>query len=233
MAADTPSTQAAQRATKVIPIVIGTSTDPVANGLVSSLAHPGGNITGLSNMSTDTSPKRLELLVAMAPKISRVAVLLNSSNPATRAQQKSVEEANKRVGLKLLALEVETPQQIEQAFATMVKQRVEGVIITNDALFSQHRGRIAALALKNRLPTIGARFEYAEAGGLMSYGPDANESYRRAATYVDKILKGAKPGDLPIEQPTTIELFINGKTAKALGLKIPQSLLVMVTKVIE
>ncbi len=234
LAMDTPSTRAAQRATSVTPIVIGTSTDPVASRLVSSLAHPGGNTTGLSNMSSDLSPKRLEMLLAAVPKLSRVAVLLNPSNPATRAELKSIEVANKAVGLKLLAIEVETPEQIERAFAAMVKQRVEGVLVTNDALLISQQGKqIAGLALKNRIATLGVNSVTTEAGMLMSYGPNGAERYHRAATYVDKILKGAKPGDLPVEQPTKFELVVNMKTAKALGIKIPQSILVRADKVIE
>jgi putative ABC transport system substrate-binding protein len=233
MAADTVATRAAQRATKVIPIVIGTSTDPVASGLVASLARPGGNTTGLSNMASDTGPKRLQLLVALVPKMSRVAILLNPSNPASRAELENIEEANKHFGLKLLVLEVKTPGQIGQAFATMVKQRAEGVVITSESLFSQQRVQIAELALKYRLPSIAFRAEFAEAGVLMNYGPNANASYRHAAIYVDKILKGAKPGDLPIEQATKFDLVINRKTAKALGITIPQSLLMNADRVIE
>ena len=233
IAGDTPSTRAAQRATSVIPIVIATSTDPVGSGLVASLARPGGNTTGLSNMASDISPKRLEMLAILVLKLSRVAVLLNSSNPATRAELKSLEEANKRAGLKLLALEAETPEQIERAFAAMVKQRVEGVVITNDALFNQQRNQIAGLALKNRIPSVSGIRAGAEAGLLISYGQNVNENYRRAATYVDKIIKGAKPADLPVEQPTTIELVINLKTANTLGIKFPQSILVRADKVIE
>ena len=233
MAADTSATRAAQRATKVIPIVIGTSTDPVASGLVASLARPGGNTTGLSNMASDTGPKRLELLVALVPKMSRVAILLNPSNPSTRAELKNLEEANKHFGLKLLVLEVKTPEQIGQAFAAMVKQRTEGVVITSESLFSQQRVQIAELAAKYRLPSIAFRAEYAQAGVLMSYGPNVNESYRRAATYVDKILKGTKPGDLAVEQATRFDLVINVKTAKALGITIPQSLLARADEVIR
>ena len=233
MAADTSATRAAQRATKVIPIVIGTSTDPVASGLVASLARPGGNTTGLSNMASDTGPKRLQLLVTLVPKMSRVAILLNPSNPASRAELKNIEEANKHLGLKLLVLEVKTPEEIGQAFATMVKQRAEGLVITSESLFSQQRVQIAELAVKYRLPSIAFRVEFSEAGVLMNYGPSATASYRHAATYVDKILKGAKPGDLPIEQAIKFDLVINRKTAKALGLTIPQSLLMNADRVIE
>lgn len=233
-AMDTPSTRAAQRATKIIPIVIGTSTDPVGAGLVASLARPGGNTTGLSNMSSDISPKKLELLITLLPKISRVGVLLNPSNPATRAELKSLEQANKSVGLKLMALEAETPEQIERAFAAMAKQRVEGVLITNDAfLISQQGSQIAGLALKNRIPALGVNRASVDAGFLMSYGPNSTTIYRRAASYVDKILKGAKPGELPVEQPTIFELIVNMKTAKALGIKVPQTILVRADKVIE
>jgi putative ABC transport system substrate-binding protein len=233
LAMDTPSTRAAQRATSVIPIVIGTSTDPVGSGLVASLARPGGNTTGLSNMASDISPKRLEMLVTLVPKISRVAVLLNSSNPATRAELESLSEANKRAGLKLIALSAETPEQIEHAFAAMAKQRTEGLIIPNDGFFNQQREQIARLALKNRIPSVGGVRAGAEAGMLMSYGQNVNENFHRAATYVDKILKGARPADLPVEQPTTIELVINMQTAKYLGIKIPNSILMRADKVFE
>jgi len=233
MAMDTLSTRAAQRASTVIPIVIGTATDPVGNGLVASLARPGGNTTGLSNMASDIVPKRLELLVAILPKITRVAVLVNSANPASRPELKAIEEASKRVGLKLITLEVNRPAQIEQAFSAMTQQRVEGLIVSLDPMLSQQRNLIASLALKNRILAIGGTLLYAEAGMLISYGQNVSESYRRAATYVDKILKGAKAGDLPVEQPTTIELVVNNKTAKALGIKFPQSILVQATTVIE
>ncbi len=230
---DTPSARTAQRATRVIPIVMGSTTDPVGTGLVASLAHPGGNITGLSNMSSDISPKRLEMLIALVPRLSRVAVLLNPTNPATRLELKSLEEANKSTGLKLLALQAETPEQIERAFTAMVKQRAQGVVMTNDALFTQERYQIAELALKRRIPSLCGVSRYADAGILLSYGQNIEENFRRAAVYVDKIIKGAKPADLPIEQPTKIELVVNMKTAKALGITIPQSILVRADKVIE
>ena len=234
LAMDTPSTRAAQRATSVIPIVIGTSTDPVGSGLVASLAHPGGNTTGLSNMAGDTSSKYLELLVTLLPKLSSAAVLLNPANPATRVELKNLEEANKHAGLRLLALEAETPEQIERAFAAMARQRVGGVLITNDAFFSQMKNQIAGLALKNRILCLGAGGGMlAEAGFLMTYGLKGYENYRRAATFVDKIVKGAKPGDLPVEQPTTLELVVNMKTAKALGIRIPDSIRVRADRVIE
>ena len=230
---DTPSARAAQRATRVIPVVMGTATDPVGSGLVASLAHPGGNITGFSNMSSEISPMRLEMLIAVVPKLSRVAVLLNPSNPATRLELKSLEEANKSTGLKLLVLEAETPEQIERAFAAMVKQRAQGVVMTNDVLFGQQRHQIAELALKHRIPAVGFTQASADAGLLMSYGQNIGENFWRAAAYVDRIIRGAKPADLPVEQPTKIELVINMKTAKALGIKIQQSILVRADRVIE
>jgi putative ABC transport system substrate-binding protein len=233
VAGDTPSVRALQRATTIIPIIIGTAVDPVGSGLIASLARPGGNTTGLSNMSNDISPKRLEMLMTLIPKISRVAVLLDLANSATRAELASLEEVNKRVRLNLLPLDAKTPEEIERAFTTMVRQRVGGAIVANHAFFTQQRDQIAALALKNRIPTIGAIPETVEAGLLISYGADPNENFFRAATYVDKIMKGAKPGDLPVEQPTILELAVNMKTAKALGIKIPNSILVLATKVIE
>jgi len=233
LTSDTPSARAAQRATRVIPIVMGTATDPVGAGLVASLAHPGGNVTGLSNMSNDISPKRLDLLIALVPRLSRVAVLVNPANPATRLELKSLEEANKRTGLKLLALEAKTPDQIERAFGVMVKQRAQGVVMPIDSFFSQQRHQTAELALKHRIPCVGGSQASADAGCLLVYGPNIEENYRRAASYVDKIIKGAKPADLPIEQPTKIELVVNMKTARALGITIPQSILVRADRVIE
>jgi putative ABC transport system substrate-binding protein len=230
---DTPSTLAAQRATRVIPIVIGSATDPVGSGLVASLAHPGGNTTGFSNMTSDISPKRLEMLIALIPGLSRVAVLLDPKNPATRLELKSLEEANQRVGLRLLALRVETPEQIERAFAAMVKQRAQGVIVTSNSFFTQQRYQIAGLALKHRIPSLCGNSRFADAGLLVSYGEDSTENYRRAATYVDKIVKGTKPADLPVEQPMTIELVINMKTARAIGIKVPKSILLHANRVIE
>jgi putative ABC transport system substrate-binding protein len=200
---------------------------------VASLAHPGGNTTGLSNFSTDISPNRLEMLIALVPKLSRVAMLLDPTNAATRAELKSLEEANMGAGLKLLVQAAQTPEQIERAFAAMVEQRAEGVVITNNSFFTQQRKQIAELALKHRIPWLFGLAEGADAGSLMSYGPNPNENFWRAATYVDKIFKRAKPGDLPIEQPTTIELVINMKTAKALGIKIPDSILVRADKLID
>jgi putative ABC transport system substrate-binding protein len=173
------------------------------------------------------------MLLEMVPKLSRVAVLLNPTNAGHPAVLKSVEAAAQTVGVKILPVNARTPQEIEKAFSIMAKENTRAVIVTADAFFNQQVHQIAEIAAKNRLPTISAIREYVEAGGLMSYGRNLADGYRRAATYVDKTLKGAKPGDLPVEQPMTFELFIDRKTAKALGLKIPQSLLIMADKVIE
>jgi putative ABC transport system substrate-binding protein len=223
----------AQRATATIPIVMATAPDPVANGFVKSLAHPGGNITGLSNVGVDISPKLLELLQSMAPKLSRVAVLLNPANPSHAMVLTSVQSAAQRTGARILKIEARTGPEIATAFSTMARGKADAVLIARDGLFIQQVRQIAELAAKNRMPSISGYREYAQAGGLMSYGQNPADSFRRAATYVDKILKGAKPADLPVEQPTIFELFINGRTAKALGLKIPQSLLISADKVIE
>jgi putative ABC transport system substrate-binding protein len=169
----------------------------------------------------------------MAPKLSRVAVLMNPVNSSHAAVLKSVESAAQRTGVKVLPVEARSAVEIEQAFSTMAQVKAGGVLVPRDGFFIQQVGQIATLAAKHKLPSISGYRQYTEAGGLMSYGQSTAESFRRAATYVDKILKGAKPGDLPIEQPTTFELFINGRTAKALGLTIPQSLRISADKVIE
>jgi putative tryptophan/tyrosine transport system substrate-binding protein len=219
-----PGAIAAQKATTTIPIVFVVSTDPVGAGLVKSLAQPGGNITGLSNLAGDLSPKHLEMLLALVPKLSRVAVLLNPGNSAHATILKNVQAASQKAGIKILPVHAQTPQEIESAFSMMVRENAGAVIVALDPLFIQQGAQIAEQAAKHRLPSIFANREYAEAGGLMSYGQNQVDIYRRAAGYVDKILKGAKPGDLPVEQPTRLELLINSKAAKALGLTIPQSL---------
>lgn len=224
---------AAQKATTTIPIVMGNANDPVGMGFVDSLARPGRNITGLSTMSVDLSPKYLELLLGMAPKSSRVAVLADPANPVQFVVLKNIQAAAQKVGVTILAVEARSLKEIESAFLVMIKGKAQAFIFASTPLFGQHRHRIAELAIKNRLPLISSFREYVEAGGLMSYGPNPSDNWRRAATYVDKILKGAKPADLPVEQPMTFELFINGKTAKALGLTIPPSILVRADRVIE
>jgi putative ABC transport system substrate-binding protein len=229
----TQATNAAQQATTTIPIIMGNSGDPVGSGFVKSLAHPGGNITGLSNIAVDLSPKLLEMLHSMVPKLSRVAVLMNPDNSVHTTALKNVQAAAQRTGVTILSLNARTPQEIENAFSVMAQKKAGAVIVVRDPIFNQQVRQIAELAAKNRLPTISMIREYVEAGGLMSYGTNLGDYYRRAAIYVDKILKGARPADLPVEQPTTFELFINRKTAKALGLTIPQELLLRADKVIE
>ncbi len=233
IAGGTPATRAAQKATTTIPIVMVSVGDPVGTGLVKSLARPGGNITGLSNLSVDIGPKRLEMLLTMVPKLSRVAFLVNPSNTANMKTLESVQAAGKKRGVTILGVEARTPQEIDNAFSLMRQQNAGALIVGLEGLFNQQKSQIAELTAKHRLPSITGDRIYAEAGCLMSYGTNLADIFRRAATYVDKIFKGAKPGDLPVEQPTKFELVINGKTAKALGLKIPQSLLISADKVIE
>ena len=225
--------QAAQRATSTIPIVFVTASDPVGSGFAVSLARPGGNLTGLSNIVSEVSPKHIELLKTMIPKLSRVAVLQNPGNSFHPANLKSIQAAAQQVGIKVLPVDARAPDEIERGFATMTRERAEAVIVAADAFFVQQRRQIAELALKNRLPSMFPFREDVQAGGLMSYGQNLADSYRRAATYVDKILKGAKPGELPIEQPTRFHLAINRKTAKALGLNITNELLLRADEVIE
>ena len=224
---------AARQATSTIPIVMLTSSDPVGAGFIASLARPGGNITGLSNVVSDIAPKYVELLTIVVPKLSRVAVLLNPANTQHRATFNNIQTAAAKAGIKTFAVEAETPQKVESAFAEMVQQRAGAMIMAIDARFADYRRQIVGLAARNRMPAMFPDRGYVEAGGLMSYGQNFAASYRRAATYVDKILKGAKPAELPVEQPTKFELVINRKTAKALGIKIPQSILVRADKVIE
>ena len=233
MTGGTPAVSAAQKATTTIPIVFGNAGDPVGSGFVKSLARPGGNITGLSNVAVDISSKLLEMLLSMAPKVSHVAVLVNPTNSSHVTVLKNVQTAAQRAGVKVLPVNARTQQEIENGFYLMIRENATAAIIPGDSLFNIRRPQIAALAAKNRLPSISLNSEYAEAGGLMSYGPAPLEQYRRAATYVDKIFKGAKPGELPVERPSTFELAINRKTAAALGLTIPQSLLISADKVIE
>jgi len=224
---------AARQATATIPIVMATNVDPVGSGLVKSLARPGGNVTGLSNMAIELGPKLLELLLEIVPKPSRVAVLVNPANPGHAALLESVQAEAQKAGIKVLAVNAQSPQEIESGFSMMARENAGAVIVALDAFFNQHTRRIAELTGKHRLPSIAGWPQYAEADGLMSYGHNLTESFRRAATYVDKILKGAKPGDLPVEQPTKFELVINMNTAKALGLKVPQSILLRADRVIE
>jgi len=232
VAAGASDIDAAKKATSTIPIVMATSPDPVVSGYAKTLARPGGNITGLTNFTVDISPKLFEMLHSTVPKMARLAVLINPANPSHAAVLTSIASASQRAGVKVMPVEARSAAEIEQAFVNIAQAKAGAVLVPRDGFYIQQLDQIAKLATKHRLPSISGYRQYAEAGGLMSYGQSARESFRRAATYVDKIFKGAKPGDLPIEQPTTFELYINGRTAKSLGLTIPQSLLISADKVI-
>ena len=233
VASGPPVIVAMQKATKTIPIVILTGLDPVEAGFVKTLARPGGNITGVSNLSGEISPKQLEMLLTMVPKLARVAVLVNPDNPAHPAVLKNLRAAAQKVGIKVLPVEARTSQEIEAGFSLMNKEHAGAIIVALDVFLVQQRRQIAELALKNRLPSIAVYREHVEDGGLMSYGENIAEQLRRVAVFVDKILKGAKPADLPVEQATKLELVINRKAANALGLTIPQSLLITADQVIQ
>jgi putative tryptophan/tyrosine transport system substrate-binding protein len=224
---------AAKHATQAIPIVIEAVGDPVATGLVASLARPGGNITGLSTLSPELSGKRLELLKEVLPTASRVAILWNPTQPSNPLQLKEVQAAAQAFALRIQSLEVSKSDDLERAFTTMAHDQADAFLFSVDPLFLTHRVRLTNLASKHRLPGIYAAAEYVEAGGLMSYAPDYSYMFRRAATYVDKILKGAKPADLPVEQPTKFEFIINLKAAKQIGLTIPPNVLARADKVIK
>ena len=228
------SIREAKQATKTIPIVMMTTVDPVVAGLVDSLAHPGGNITGLTRLIRDLSGKRLELLKETVPRISRVGVIWDADNPGAGIGFKEYEAAARVLKIHLQSLEVRGPKpDLEGAFQIAVKDRTSALMTIVNAMLSRYRKEISDLAIKNRLPSMHEQIEYVEAGGLMSYSANDAEIYRRAATYVNKILKGAKPGDLPVEQPTKFEFIINVKTAKQIGLTIPQSVLYRADKVIR
>ena len=229
----TPASQAAKRATDTIPIVMAAIIDPVASGLVASLARPGGNLTGQSMMSPDLAEKQLEILKTVVPKVSRVAVLHNPANPGNAPQVRHAQDAARALGVRLQLLGASSPSEIDSAFAAMTNEQAGAVIVLVDAVLQNHRTRITDLAARHRLPTVYGLSEYAEVGGLLAYGPSRLDMFRHAATYVDKILKGAKPGDLPVEQPNKFALVINVRTAKALGLTIPPSLLQRADEVIQ
>jgi putative ABC transport system substrate-binding protein len=228
-----PAPEDAQRATSTIPIVMASHPDPVGSGLVVSLARPGKNVTGLSNLASELVSKQLQLLKEIVPGISRVAVLWNPTISSQALNLREADVAARSLKIQLQVLEVRSPRDFTKAFAAMTKERVAGVIAFGGSMFYAERARITELAAQSRLPAIYVVREYVESGGLVAYGTSLRESWRRAATYVDKILKGAKPGDLPVEQPTKFELVINLKTAKALGLEVPPSLLARADEVIE
>jgi len=228
-----PATVAAREATRAIPIVIAAAGEPVAMGLVESLARPGGNVTGLSQMAVELTGKRLELLKEMIPKLSRVAMLWNPQGVGSPIIWEEIQLPARQLGIQLHSLEVRSPNDFDKAFEDATRARAGALFIGPHPMIATNLKRIAGLAAKSRLPSIFQFSEFADAGGLVAYGPDRADMFRRAATYVDKILKGAKPGDLPIEQPTKFELVVNLKTAKALGITIPQSILLRADRVIE
>ena len=228
-----PSNMALRNATREIPIVVTVTVDPVRAGYAATMARPGGNFTGLTDTASFLGPKHLELLVTVAPRASRVAVLLNPSNPDHRAQLALLTPAAQKIGRQLVPIEAGNPKEMEAGFAAMARERANALVILSDTFFTDHTREIAALARRSRLPSISALPDFAVAGGLLSYGSDLLHNFRRAAVFVDKILKGANPKDLPFEQPTQYELLINLKTAKALGISIPQSLLLRADRVIE
>jgi putative tryptophan/tyrosine transport system substrate-binding protein len=233
VASGTQATRAAKRATSTIPIVMTTSSYPDKIGLVDSLSRPGGNVTGLSNVGPELSGKKLELLKEIAPKASRVAVLFNPASEVEPLAVRELSAAAPAVGVEIQSVEVRSPDDFSAAFAALSPSRVHALLALGNPINFRGRQLIADFALKNRLPSIYDERLFVEAGGLMSYAPSFTDSFRRAATYVDKILKGAKPADLPVEQPTKFELVINLKTAKTLGLTIPPSLLLRADQVIE
>jgi putative tryptophan/tyrosine transport system substrate-binding protein len=237
LAAGSPQALAAKHATKTIPIVFATaSSDPVTSGLVTSLARPGGNVTGLSGLGPELIGKCLELLTQVVPGVSRVAALWQPGAVGERAETemlKGAEVAGRALGVQLQFVEARGPDDFDRAFSDMTRARASALTMLPSAMFFNERRRLMDLAAKNRLPAVYQWREFVDAGGLMSYGPHGPDLFRRAATYVDKILKGARPADLPVEQPTKFDLVVNLKTAKALGLTIPQSILVRADEIIQ
>ncbi len=234
VASVTPAALAAKNSTGTIPIIVVTAADPVGSGLVASLAHPGGNVTGLTlTPSFGLSGKQLELLHEAFPKLRQVAVLANPANPPTAGFLRETELVARSLGVQLRVLEVRDPDELDGAFSTIKKAHARALLVIADPLMADQRSRIVAFAASSRLPATYPYRAFADAGGLMSYGANLDDLFRRAATYVDKILKGAKPSDLPVERPMRFELVINLKTAKALGLTIPQSLLNRAEEVIQ
>jgi putative ABC transport system substrate-binding protein len=228
----TPAVLAAKQATSVIPIVIASAGDPVGTGVVTTLARPGGNITGLSGQATDTAAKRLELLREVVPNLRRLAIMSNVGNPFNALEMEEVQAAARALGLEIAALEIRRGEDIAPAFETL-KGRADALYVCIDPLVHTHRIRINTLALAARLPTMHGSREPVEAAGLMSYGPNLPDLWRRGGDYVDKILHGAKPGDIPVEQPRKFDLVINLTTAQALGLEVPPTLLARADEVIE
>ena len=233
VAAPTPSVLAAKKASATTPIVFASVVDPVASGLVASLARPGGNITGLSTLGPELSGKRLELLKEVLPNVTRVAALWNSANPAQELIWKEMQAAAQELRLQLQSLEVRSANDFDIAFESALRERAQALIPSGEPLINTHLKRIVEFAAKNRLPAMYAGPEVVDAGGLMSYAPNYTDQYRRAAVYVDKILKGTRPGDIPVEQPTKFEFVINLKAAKQIGLTIPPNVLARADRVLR
>jgi putative ABC transport system substrate-binding protein len=233
VAAGAAAINAAKRVTTTIPIVMGTTGDPLASGFVKSLARPEGNITGLSNLGGDVSAKLLELLLSVVPTLSRVGVLLTPTSSTYRTISENIQAAAQKAGVKTVMVEASNPREIETAFSVLARENAGAVIVGASSFLTEQRQQIAALANKYRLPSVFGNRASVEEGGLMSYGGNQADNFLHAATYVDKILKGAKPGDLPVEQAMTFELAVNLKTAKALGITIPQTVLLRADEVIH
>ncbi len=231
--AGTPATLAARRATNAIPIVMAVIGDALETGVVPSLARPGGNVTGLSTVVPELEGKRLELLKQALPKLSRLAVLANPANPFVAVAWRQTQRAAETLHIKLQRVDVRQPEEFGNAFSVIANERPDALTVMADRFILTHRAQIIAFGTKSRLPGMFPYWEFVEEGGLMAYGPSYADMFRRSATYVDKILKGVKPADLPVEQPTKFELMINLKTAKTLGLTIPQTLLLRADQVIE
>ena len=229
----TSGTNPAKRATDTIPIVMAYSADPVGTGLVASLAHPGGNVTGLSEMSPDLAGKRLQLVKEIVPKATRVAVLWDRTRPANIAVLEEIETATRQFNIQVQSLAARDAKDIDGAFRAATQERASALLVPSGAVITQHGAEIMRRAIRSRLPSIWDDKDFVDLGGLMSYGPNLTDLHRRAAIYVDKILKGAKPADLPVEQPKKFELVINLKTAKQIGVTIPQSLLYRADKVVK
>lgn len=230
-----PTAAAAQRAAPGLPIVFAVSADPVGDGLVASLAQPGGNLSGLSIMNPELTPRRLQLLADIVPGLQRVVLLLDGGFPRWQAEQQEHEAAAQRLGLQLLPLKVDGPADFAAAFTTAVRERADAIVLMQCPLFNQEKDRLAALALQARLPSVSGSGDgqYARSGGLMNYGVSIPATWRRAAEYVDRILRGAKPAELPVQQPTRIEFVINRRSADTLGLKVPQHLLLLADAVLR
>jgi putative ABC transport system substrate-binding protein len=233
VAAGSQAVYAAQQATTTIPIVMTGSSDPIGTGFVASLARPGGNITGMSLLSTDVSGKRLQLLKEIVPGLSMIAILWNPDDPPATLSLKETQNAAAALHLSTQAVEVRSADDFETAFASITNMRAQALVLLSAPIIGIYGERLAELAMKSRLPTIQNSKEFAKAGGLMSYGPSFAGSFRRAAVYVDKILKGTKPADLPVEQPTRFEFIINLQTARKLGIDVPPTLLALTDEVIE